>query len=174
MSLRNAAHDGLTFYLRLLSVKYWHHVALNSVAGWLLSASDTNPLQEVLVRASSIDQLIRCVAEADRSFLYHMHFKFSFFARFFCFKRKESPWFHELLSYDHAGKPVDRASASNVLPPLIRILQLKKLNRVLGESGMPSQVLKLLHHPEAVVRKDVLQVCDPNLSRQAESFRLWL
>jgi len=45
-----------------------------------------------------------------------------------------------------------------VLPPLIRILQLKKLNRALGESRLPSQVLKLLHHPEAVVRKGVLQV----------------
>lgn len=45
-----------------------------------------------------------------------------------------------------------------MLPPLIRILQLKKLNRALGESQLPSQVLKLLHHPEAVVRKGVLQV----------------
>ena len=61
---------------------------------------------------------------------------------------------------------VDRASASNVLPPLIRILQLKKLNRALGESGMPSQVLKLLHHPEAVVRKDVLQVCNTSHSHK--------
>jgi hypothetical protein len=52
----------------------------------------------------------------------------------------------------------DRASASNLLPPLIRILQLKRLNRALGESEMVMQVLKRLHHPEAVVRKGVLQV----------------
>jgi hypothetical protein len=55
--------------------------------------------------------------------------------------------------------PRVRASASNVLPALIRLLQLKKLNRALGESGMASKVLMRLHHPEAVVRKDVLQVC---------------
>ena len=67
-----AAHDGLMFYLRLVSVKYWHHVALNSVAGWLTSSSDPKPLLEVLVRPSSVDQLIRCVAEADRCAYVHL------------------------------------------------------------------------------------------------------
>jgi hypothetical protein len=52
----------------------------------------------------------------------------------------------------------DRASASNVLAPLIRMLSLKRLNRALGHSGMPSKVLLRLKHPEAVVRKDALQV----------------
>ena len=61
-----AAHDGLTFYLRLLSVKYWHHVALNSIAGWVTVATDVRPLEEVLLRPDSIHQLNRCLGEADR------------------------------------------------------------------------------------------------------------
>ena len=110
------AHDGLTFYLRLLSVKYWNHVAHNSIASWVTSATDVSQLEEVLLSPDSIQQLNRCLGGADR------------------------------------------ALASNLLPPLIRILQLKRLNRALGESEMVMQVLKRLHHPEAVVRKGVLQV----------------
>jgi hypothetical protein len=107
----------LTFFLRLLSVKYWHHVALNSLAAWVTAAgAEGEDLEQVLLRPSSIHQIIRCLAEADK------------------------------------------ASASNVLPPLIRMLHLKKLNRALGSSGMAGQVLKRLQHPEAVVRKGVLQV----------------
>ena len=92
-------------------------MALNSLAAWVTAAgAEGEDLEQVLLRPSSIHQIIRCLAEADK------------------------------------------ASASNVLPPLIRMLHLKKLNRALGSSGMAGQVLKRLQHPEAVVRKGVLQV----------------
>ncbi len=41
-------HDGLTSYLRLLSVKYWDHVALNSIAAWVCAAG-SEKVQELLV-----------------------------------------------------------------------------------------------------------------------------
>ena len=67
----------------------------------------------------------------------------------------------------------DVGSASNLFPPLLRILQYKRLNRKLGvmlslppllstdskqESDMLDELLKRLDHPEAVVRKVVLQI----------------
>ncbi|EKX55319.1 hypothetical protein GUITHDRAFT_149772, partial [Guillardia theta CCMP2712] len=52
----------------------------------------------------------------------------------------------------------DVGSASNLFPPLLRILQYKRLNRKLGESDMVDELLKRLDHPEAVVRKVVLQI----------------
>ena len=59
-------HDGLTSYLRLLSVKYWHHVALNSLAGWVTTAQDAHLLEASLLEPSSIEKLINCVDNADR------------------------------------------------------------------------------------------------------------
>ena len=58
-------HDGLTSYLRLLSVKYWDHVALNSIAAWVCAAG-SEKVEELLVLPQSITHIMTCLAQAHR------------------------------------------------------------------------------------------------------------
>ena len=60
-------HDGLSFFLRLLELKYWQSTALNCVAVWIgaSGAEALEQLEQVLLRPESISTLVKTVAEAD-------------------------------------------------------------------------------------------------------------